>query len=340
MTERHPDAAEPALPAQVTLRTRVTIFALLFMEIVLLALAGCTPPPSNQAQGYIEGEYVYVASPFGGSLTNLFVQRGAEVKVGQPLFELEHQSESAAQQEASSRLNQALSKLEDLKKGKRPTELAAIEARLVQARVALDLAEKELARVEKLYQDKVLSVNERDQAVSARDHAKAQVEELSAELDTGHLAARTDEIKAAESDVAALKAALAKAEWNLAQKSQSAPTNGVVHDTLFRQGEWVAAGNPVVVILPPTNIKVRFFVPEPKLANFKAGSRVQVAFDGGAKSYPATVNYISTQAEFTPPVIYSRESRAKLVYMIEAVFAPADATALRPGQPVDVQLAP
>jgi HlyD family secretion protein len=94
----------------------------------------------------------------------------------------------------------------------------------------------------------------------------------------------------------------------------------------------------VVVLLPPANIKVRFFVPETLLAKIKTGQSVEVSFDGAAKKYSATVNYISTQAEFTPPVLYNRENRAKLVFMIEAIFSPADAVDLRPGQPVDVKL--
>ena len=111
-----------------------------------------------------------------------------------------------------------------------------------------------------------------------------------------------------------------------------------MQDTLYRAGEWVAAGNPVVELLPPANIKVRFFVPQAVLPRIKTGQTVSVTFDGGQRAYSATVNYISTQAEFTPPVIYSRENRAKLVFMIEAKFSPADAAELRPGQPVDVEV--
>jgi HlyD family secretion protein len=111
-----------------------------------------------------------------------------------------------------------------------------------------------------------------------------------------------------------------------------------VHDTLYRSGEFVAAGNPVVVLLPPENLKVRFFVPQEKLPQIKTGGTVSVKADGAARAFSATVNYISTQAEYTPPVIYSRETRAELVFMIEAKFSPADAAELRPGQPVDVEL--
>jgi HlyD family secretion protein len=111
-----------------------------------------------------------------------------------------------------------------------------------------------------------------------------------------------------------------------------------VQDTLYRAGEFVAAGNPVVVLLPPENLKARFFVPQEMLPRIKTGENVSVTFDGAAKNYSATINYISTQNEFTPPVIYNRENRAKLVFMIEAKFSPADAAELRPGQPVDVSV--
>ena len=94
----------------------------------------------------------------------------------------------------------------------------------------------------------------------------------------------------------------------------------------------------MVVLLPPANVKVRFFVPQEKLARLKVGETVSVQCDGAAHAFRATVNYISTEAEYTPPVIFSRETRANLVFMIEAKFSPADTADLRPGQPVDVQL--
>ena len=134
------------------------------------------------------------------------------------------------------------------------------------------------------------------------------------------------------------RAALDKAKWAFDQKQQFAPADATVHDTLYRQGEFVAAGNPVVVLLPPANLKVRFFVPQEKLALVKVGGTVVVKPDGAAHPLTATVNYIATQAEYTPPVIFSRETRANLVFMIEAKFSAADAADLRPGQPVDVHL--
>ena len=301
-------------------------------------LAGCSPSSTGNFQGYIEGEYVYVAAPLGGSLTNLAVARGDSVKAGQLLFELERGSEADAVRQAEKNLAQARSQLDDLTKGQRPTEIASLEAQLERVQANLKLANDQLARREQLGGADVVSKEELDQARAQRDADQAQVNQFAADLETAKLGGREDAISAAQAAVASQTAALDKAKWSFDQKQQFAPAAAFVHDTLYRQGEWVAAGNPVVVLLPPENLKVRFFVPEMLLAQIKTGQSVEVSFDGAAKSYSATVNYISTQNEFTPPVIYNRENRAKLVYMIEAKFSPADAAELRPGQPVDVKL--
>jgi len=257
--------------------------------LTTIFIAGCSSNSLNEFQGYVEGEYVYVASPIGGALTNLAVGRGEEVKTGQLLFELERGSEAAALDEAKKNLSRA-------------------EANLV-------LSEAAFTRRVQLRKDQgVISAEELDQARAQRDADQAQVESQTAALD--------------------------KAQWSFDQKQQFSPTNAFVHDTLYRQGEWVAAGNPVVELLPPGNLKVRFFVPQSVLPQIKPGQKAIVTFDGGGRAYSATVNYISTQAEFTPPVIYSRENRAKLVYMIEAKFSLVDAADLRPGQPVDVHINP
>ena len=300
-----------------------------------LALAGCSPRPNGAWQGYLEGEFVYVASPLAGALTNLAVSRGAEVKAGQLLFELERTSETAAVREAEQRLAQAGAQVANLTKGRRATEIASLEAQLDRAKANLRLSESELARRARLIESKVISPEEVDQARNRRDADLAQVASLAADLETARLGARADEIKAAEAEVLALKATLAKAEWTVAQKTQTAPTNAWVYDTLYRQGEFVAAGNPVVALLPPENIKVRFFVPEAGFAALKAGDRVRVTITGRPE-LEARISYLSPQPEYTPPVLYNRENRAKLVFMVEALFDPAAARDLHPGQPADV----
>lgn len=321
------------------LRLRISGFSLAAtLAFVAMLFAGCSQKSSNRFQGYIEGEYVYVASPIGGSLTNLAVARGDSVKAGQLLFELERQSEAAALDQAEKNLAQAQAELADLNKGKRPTEIESLEAQLERAKANLKLSSTGLERREKLGGSDVISKEELDQARAQRDADQAQVDQLTADLATAKLGAREDAIRAAQAAVESQRAAYDKAKWNFDQKQQFAPANAAVHDTLYRQGEYVTAGSPVVVLLPPENIKVRFFVPQPMLPRIKTGETVSVMPDGAAHPFTATVNYISTQAEYTPPVIFSRETRADLVFMIEAKFSPADAPDLRPGQPVDVEL--
>ena len=239
--------------------------------MLLLLLNGCSDPSKDRFQGYVEGEFVYVASPLAGQLETLSAQRGQQVITGQPLFALDETAERAG---------------------------------LDQARAALVLSEAEFARQEKLLRMGPAAQQDYDRARSTRDQDRQR---------------------------------LAQAEWNFNQKKQSAPQSGLVYDTLFRQGEWVPAGKPVVVLLPPQNIKVRAFVPETRVGSIHYDDPIQVTVDGVQNPFVGKVSYISPRAEYTPPVIYSRESRAKLVFMIESVFEPQVAANLHPGQPVDVE---
>jgi HlyD family secretion protein len=164
------------------------------------------------------------------------------------------------------------------------------------------------------------------------------VRELESQLEVARLPGRAQQLKAQSRQVLAARAVLGQADWKVGEKSIAAPKAGLVYDTLFREGEWVAAGNPVVQMLPPENIKVRFFVPESVLGSLSVGRPASLHCDGCAADLPATVTYVSAQAEYTPPVIYSNETRGKLVYMIEAHPAPPDAAKLHPGQPLEVRL--
>ena len=239
--------------------------------LLLFLISGCGDPPKNRFQGYVEGEFVYVASPLAGQLETLSVQRGQQVTTGQPLFALDERAEKAAREQ--------------------------IEAALV-------LSEAELARQEKLFRTGVAATQDLDRARSTRDQDKRR---------------------------------LTQTDWSFDQKKQAAPQSGLVYDTLFRQGEWVPAGKPVVVLLPPQNIKVRAFVPETRVGSIHYGDTAEVTVDGVQHPFLGKVSYISPRAEYTPPVIYSRESRAKLVFMIESVFDPGASANLHPGQPVDVE---
>lgn len=309
-------------------------------SIALALVPGCGDAPPATSQGYVEGEFVYVAAPHAGALKALSVQRGAQVEAGAALFAVDSAAEAAAVDEATQRLAQARAQLADAGTGLRQPELEAIEAQLAQARSALALRQGELARQEELaHTPAAIAAQELDRARAARDQARARVAQLEAELATGRLGARSAQVAAAAANVAALEAALARAAWDLAQQRQAAPQAGLVFDTLYREGEWVAAGRPVVALLPPRNRKVRTFVREAQAAAIHPGDPVSVAIDGLGAPLAGTVGFVSPQAEFTPPVIYSRESRDKLVFMVEIGFPPEVAAGLHPGQPVDVRFA-
>lgn len=306
----------------------------------LLALGiftGCQRADPDQLPGYLEGEFVYVAAPVGGRLEQLAVERGAEVRAGDELFTLETEPEQSSREEVARRLRQALATLDDLKLGARPTELEALRASLREAEAARALAEKELTRQTQLEQaGGVASAQAVDQARAARDQSRERVAQLAAQIETAHLGARADQVAAAEAAAAALEATLSQADWLLAQKTQTTARAGRVFDTLYREGEWVPAGRPVVMLLPPAGVKLRVYVPQARVGALRVGDAVEVLVDG-LGSVASRISYVSTRAEFTPPVLYNRENRDKLVYLVEAQFDPADAVRLHPGQPVDVR---
>jgi HlyD family secretion protein len=291
--------------------------------IAALALLACSNDRPATYQGYVEGEYVHVAPAVGGRLDKLLVQRGQTIEAKAPLFQLEADAETAARQQADEQLKVAQAQLADLKLGRRKTEVDVASAQLAQAVVAEAQAAQQLGR---------------DDARANHAIKAARVRELSGQVAVSRLPARDDQIRAQDAQVAAARAVLSQSSWRLDQKRVAATQGGLVVDTLYREGEWVAAGAPVVRLLPPANLKVRFFVPETVVGAIKPGRKVVVRCDGCAADIPALVSTIADGPEFTPPVIYSNETRAKLVFMVEARPAAEHAPSLRPGQPVTVTL--
>jgi HlyD family secretion protein len=302
------------------------------------ALAGCSGEKPGTYQGYVEGEYVYVASPLGGRLDRLLVQRGQTIAAKAPLFELEADQEAAAKQQADEQLKASQAQLADLKLGRRMPEVDVAKAQLAQAIAAEAQALQQLKRDEGQFEAGGIPRAQLDDSRSNHAIKAARVRELSGQVEVTRLPAREDQIRAQSAQVEAARAALSQSTWRLDQKRIAAAQAGLVVDTLYREGEWVPPGSPVVRMLPPQNVKVRFFVPEPVVGGLKPGRSVAVRCDGCPAEVPAAVSYISNEPEYTPPVIYSNETRAKLVFMIEARPTVENAERLRPGQPVAVTL--
>jgi HlyD family secretion protein len=304
----------------------------------LTGLAACSRHEPAVWQGYVEGEYVYLASSQSGTLAELDVQRGQTVAAAAPVFSLESVDETAARDEASHRLVAAQAQLDDLQTGKRPPEVRVNEAQLAQADATARKAALQLTRDEAQLRAGGISEAQLDDSRAQAASSAAQVRELQNQVRVANLPGRTAQIAAQAAEVKAAEATLAQAQWKLDQKRVAAPRAGLVYDTLYRVGEWVQAGNPVVQMLPPQNVKLRFFVPETVVGSLAPGRKVLVHCDGCAADVPATITWVSNAAEYTPPVIYSNEHRDKLVFMIEARPTADDAPKLHPGQPVEVRL--
>ena len=306
---------------------------ILFLLVALVA--GCEKQEEGLWQGYVEGEYVLLASPYAGQLQKLFVRRGDQIEAGKPVFVLEQESERQARAEAEQRVKSAQARLENLQVPMREPQIQALREALNQAKAAKELSRVSLVREEDLMKKGYTTKPRLDEARSAYVRDTARVKEAEEQLKNAQMPlGRQGELEAAQAEMAAAKAALAQADWKLEQKSVAAPVTGLVQDTFFVIGEWVGAGKPVASLLPPGNVKARFYVPETVLSSMTIGRPIEIRCDG-CQPIDAKVSYVSSQAEYTPPVLYSKESRSKLLFLVEARLPNSP---LRPGQPLDVRL--
>jgi HlyD family secretion protein len=305
--------------------------------IAAALLAGCGSKQEAGWSGYAEADYVYVAAPLAGTLASLNVEAGQQVASGAPLFALESESETAAREEASARLSAAQFQADNTDKGKREIEVSVNQAQLAQARAQAELARLDLKRKSELVASGFISRAQMDEAQAVLQQAQARVAELSSAVQVARLPARSDERAAADAQVDAARQVLRQSEWRQQQKHQASPATGQVADTFFRPGEFVAAGQPVVALLPPANIKARFFIPEAEFGAVALGRAVTMECDGCGAPIAGLITHLATRPEYTPPVIYSNAQRSKLVFMAEAKPSPADAVRLRPGQPLSVR---
>jgi HlyD family secretion protein len=318
---------------------RIIIFALL-----LAAIAGGgwwwanRAPPPLQWQGYAEADYVKVGPTQQGLLMSLAVRRGSKVTAGAALFDQDDTADLAAGEQATRQLRQAEEQLANLQASGKVTEIQQAEANLMDAQAARDKIQSDLKRNEALVKTNAVSAQLVDQERADLRSANAKVQGLEAALAQMRAPlGREREIKAQQAATEAFRAAVDMSQWRLDQRHVMAPVGGIVADVLARPGETIPAGGAVVSLLPPENIFVRFFVPEPRLAEVHIGDRVKLVCDNCPIDLAATISFISPQAEYTPPVIYSESIRAKLVYMVEARPSAEQAAMINPGQPVAVR---
>jgi HlyD family secretion protein len=317
---------------------------ILLIALAIVALAGwwfyLRPHPAAvvEWQGYAEADFVKVGPTQQGFVTEVHVARGDKIAKGAPLFDQDDADDRAASEQIARQLAQAENQLANLQTGGKPTEIRQAEANLADAEAARDKTQSDLTRNQALLRTGAASAQLVDQESADFRSGDAKVRSLQAALEQLRAPmGREGEIKAQAAAVEAARAALAMAQWRLDQRHVASPVGGAIADVLAQPGETLAAGAPVVSILPPENIFVRFFVPETALSRIHQGDEVLVLCDNCPPDMVATVSFIVPQAEFTPPVIYSESTRDKLVFQTEARPHPNQASLLNPGQPVTVR---
>lgn len=308
--------------------------------VVAILLGSCRDAERVSLSGYVEIEPVRLGAALSGRLISLPLTKGQTVHPGQTAFVLEQEQESLSVAEAEAHLSQAQSQLKNLLTGKRPVEIEAIAAELLALQTALNQSDADWKRQVSLHKQGLVSDASLDLARTKRDVDAARVEQLKAQLAAAKLPAREAEIEATRASAVAAKQQLAMRQWGLQQKSISIPVGGQIDDTYFRPGEWVPSGSPVISILPPGALKIRFFIPENERSRYVVGSQILVQCDHCGSAQRARISSVAKEAEFTPPVLYNRDNRSRLVWMAEAEPLDRGRFDLRPGQPVDVVISP
>ncbi|MDX9999417.1 MAG: HlyD family efflux transporter periplasmic adaptor subunit [Phenylobacterium sp.] len=282
--------------------------------------------------GYVEGEPLYLAAPVSGAVEQVFVQRGQEVAAGDPLFVVDPTQLAAQRDQAAAEVAAARAQAEDARQGQRPAELAVFDAQVAAAEARARDAAADLRRIRPLVEKGIYAPARLDDAEAAHQAALAEVKAAARRRDAAELGARQGQVEAADERVRQAEAALTAAGARLADLAPRAPAAARVEEVFYQPGEWAGANQPVVSLLPHDRVRLRFFVPETVLAAYRPGRTVRFGCDGCQDGLTAKIVFVSPRPEFTPPVIYSRESRERLVYMVEAI----PSVRLNPGQPVDV----
>jgi HlyD family secretion protein len=310
-------------------RIIVVVVVLVAAAITTWLIYGRTPR-ERLLSGYIEGQNLYLAAPVAGTVASISAVEGVRVTAGQPLFTIDPATLSAQGDQAQASVTAAR------------TQIAAAEAtaRQADAEAVAAAAEAERARRDLA---RLLSVRSDDAAAVASkdlDAARAALSEANARVVAARRTAdsRRAQIAAARAQAAEAQGGQREVQIRVNQLTPAAPVDARVEDVFFQVGEWVSANQPIVNLLPDNKVKVRFFVPEKEVARYRPGRDVRFSCDACGPGLTATIRYVSARPEFTPPIIYSRDSRDRMVFMVEAYpKKPAD---LQPGLPVDVEPLP
>lgn len=300
-------------------------------------LSACQPTVlEDSITGYVEAELRLVAAPQAGWITEQTIKEGDVISIDQVLFKLDSTQQLAQYEQARQNQLAAEANLLDLQKGARPEEVQALLSQLQETKARHDLAKTELQRIQSLVNKGLTTAEQLDRAKTEAAVTQAQVQTIEDNIEIAGLGGRIDSLIRAEAQIRSAAAQVDAQNYQLSQRTVTAQITGLVHDVYYHTSEYVPAGAAVMALRLTDQDKVRFHLSQAKLNEISIGQTITINADGIDQDLTATINYIATTAEFTPPVIYSKDSRTKLVFLIEAQLAAGHT--LPPGLPVDVRL--
>ena len=268
---------------------------------------------THSTVGYIEGDYRYLVAPRSGWLKSVTVNLGDTLHRGQLAFNYRSDAEQFAVNQADAQLQSQIAQSQNLTTGARPEEIASLQAQLKSAQAQLLLAKQTLERYQMLQRSDAVAQVQVDEMATQVRTAQAAVDSIQAQIRAANLPARQQTQNASIATSKAAKAALEKAQYDLSQLNVNSELAGEVSQVYYHTGEYVTQGQPIVQILPHANRKVIFYIPQDKLSTLRVGQVVNLQGIGSQQSLSnASIRYISPQASYTPPVIYSNENADKL----------------------------
>lgn len=303
---------------------------------IFLLLSGCQKDNTDRHfNGYLEGDYIHISSYFSGRISKIHVKEAQSVTSGQLLLELEDTLQTINLNSAKANLTSLEARLKDLNLGMRKEEIEQIKAKLDEAKAASWLAAKNWDRTKKLIAKNSVSEKEADLIRAEFERSKAVVSELEASLKIANLPARENQIKSLKAQIDAAKEDIKAKEWQLNETKIYAPKDGKIESVFFKPSEWVASGQSIILLLPSSEIKAKFFVPISDISSFKTGEKIEISCKGYG-NFSATIVKIASEPEYTPPIIYSENTQDTLTYRVEALLDEPNKL-LHPSLPISVR---
>lgn len=290
------------------------------------------------ASGHVEATEVRVPTKVSGVIARLAFDEGDEVKVGQTLAEIDTVDIRLALAATRGERDQAAADLKLRLAGSRAEDVADAEAQVARAASELNGAEKDLERMQGLFASGSGTTKGRDDAVTRRDMTHAALESARERLRKLKAGSRPEEIEAARARLAAGGARLAQLDQQLKDATVTSPVAGVVTEKLVEQGELAARGAAVAVVTDLSGAWLTIYLAGPDLGRIRIGQPVEVVTDDG-QTRQGSVSFVSSEAEFTPKNVQTRDERVKLVYRIK-VRLPNEDGLFKPGMPAEARLQP